>query len=126
MTLFALPDLPAGDTDDESYEGDLGVDSASEAQARSSMAGREFDELTNEFLERSGATIVERYPRVFGCRLDALVEGANGARFYVFAHGTPDRQDRTQAGLRRSETVLKMSAKAQRLTKRAARIRWWW
>lgn len=78
MTLFALPDLPAGDTDDESYEGDLGVDSASEAQARSSMAGREFDELTNEFLERSGATIVERYPRVFGYRLDALVEGRTG------------------------------------------------
>jgi hypothetical protein len=107
------------DVDDpvEWYE-DLPVDPVSEAQARSTLHGREFDEEAFGFIEALGARVLQRYVRVFGYRLDGLVEGTNGARFYVGASGTPDRTDRAQAGMRRQDTMLKFGFKALRLAQR--------
>ena len=101
--LFLVPDLDerAG----ELYEGDLPPDPVSESQARSSWHGKEFDAEARAYLEGLGATIVETFPRPFGYRLDFLVEGLSGDRYYVDAHGTPDRTDRSQAGLRRQDTA---------------------
>lgn len=108
-----------GDEDEvpELFE-DLPADPVSESQARSSLHGKEFDSLAFEFLEEMGATIIERYTRVGGYPLDALVEGANGRRYYVDARGTPDPTDRPKAGLRRQDTVLKFGFKALRLQQR--------
>jgi hypothetical protein len=103
--------------DEELFE-ELPVDPVSESQARSSRHGRQFDIEAFEWLEAAGATIVEEYPVVLGYRLDALIEGRNGARFYVDAHGTPDRTDRPNAGLRRTDTMLKAGFKALRLHQR--------
>ena len=110
MRLFQ----PDNDDDTEPFE-DLPPDPVSESQARSSLHGREFDAVAFELLEACGARIVEPYPRVSKYRLDALVEGENGGRFYVDAHGTPDRSDRSQAGMRRQDTMLKFGFKAMRL-----------
>jgi hypothetical protein len=93
-------------------------DPVSEAQARSSRAGKEFDHEAFAFLERLGAHIEQTYIRVFGYTMDALVVGQNGSRFYVDAHGTPDRTDRPQAGMRRTDTMLKFGFKALRLHQR--------
>lgn len=102
------------------YE-DLPPDPVSESQARSSLHGREFDEEAFSFLEDLGARIVDRYVRVFGLRLDAEVEGSNGKHFFMDAHGTPDRTDRPQAGMRRQDTMLKFGFKALRLQQRGCR-----
>jgi hypothetical protein len=116
MKLFPV-DPP--DEETELFEGDIPLDSVSEAQARSSLHGREFDGEAFDLLRKVGAQIVEEYPRLFGhYRLDALVEGTNGSRFYVVAHGTPDRTDRHQAGLKRTDTVLKLGFKALMLRER--------
>jgi hypothetical protein len=112
LRLFTSPDV-----DDELFE-ELPTDPVSESQARSSRHGREFDIEAFEWLEAAGATVVERYPVVLGYRLDALIEGTNGRRFYVDAHGTPDRTDRPNAGLRRTDTMLKAGFKALRLHQR--------
>ena len=64
---------------------------------------------------RPRARIVERYPRVHNYRFDAEVEGANGVRFLVGAHGTPDRTDRGKAGMKRTDTMLKFGFKALRV-----------
>jgi len=101
----------------EEYE-DLPPDSASESQARSTLHGKEFDALAEAFLEELGATVIERYLRVDSYPLDFLVEGANGRRFLVDARGTPDRTDRSKAGLRRQDTMLKFGFKALRLAQR--------
>ena len=108
MTLF-----PVGPGDfGELFEDDLEPDPVSGSQARASRDGREFDLDAFEYLEKAGAVIVERYVRVDGFPLDALVEGTNGARFYVDAHGSPDRTPRPQAGMRRQDTMLKFGYKA--------------
>lgn len=114
MNLFPVED---GSEDGPLYEGDLDTDPVSESQARASRDGREFDLDAFAYLEQAGATIVERYVRVGGYPLDALVEGLNGARFYVDAHGSPDRTVRPQAGMRRQDTVLKFGYKALYLAK---------
>jgi hypothetical protein len=106
-----------GDQSAEPFE-ELPDDPVSESQARSSRHGREFDGEAFQFLEDLGARIVERYVRVDGYPLDALIEGTNGRRFYVSAHGTPDRTDRPQAGMRRQDTMLKFGFKALRLRDR--------
>ena len=111
--LFAV-----GDGDEPEEFEDLPPDPASESQARSSLHGKEFDALAADFLEEMGATVVDRYPRVERYTLDFLVEGANGRRFLVAAHGTPDRTDRPKAGLRRQDTMLKFGFKALRLAQR--------
>jgi hypothetical protein len=113
--LFAVD--PADDEATELFE-DLPPDPVSEAQARSSLHGREFDEEAFAFVESLGARVVDRYVRVFGYRLDGLIEGANGRRFYLGASGTPDRTDRPQAGMRRQDTMLKFGFKALRLAQR--------
>jgi hypothetical protein len=114
MNLFPL-DTP---TEPDLYEGDLEADPVSESQARASRDGREFDEAAFEYLESCGARIIERYIRVVRYPLDALVEGANGARYFVDAHGTPDRTPRPQAGMRRQDTALKFGYKALYLASR--------
>jgi hypothetical protein len=108
MTLFPVP---PGD-DRELFEGDLEPDPVSESQARASRDGREFDIEALQYLVSAGATVVQRHVRVEGYRLDALVEGTNGARYYVDAHGSPDRTPRPQAGMRRQDTALKFGYKA--------------
>ena len=105
--IFSVPGL-----DDEPFEGDMPLDPVSESQARSSLHGKEYDAQAREYLEGLGAQIVDLFPHPFGYRLDFLVEGANGCRFYVDAHGSPDQTDRPQAGLRRQDTVLKFGYKA--------------
>lgn len=99
---------------------DLPSDQVSEAQARSSLHGREFDGEAFEFLKLCGATILDTYLRVERYPIDALIQGRNGTRFYVDAHGTPDRTDRSQAGMRRQDTMLKFGFKAMRLRARGA------
>lgn len=94
---------------------DLPRDPVSESQARSSLHGREFDHEAFDFLEQNGAQIIGRYIRVLGYPLDAEVEAPNGMRFYVDAHGSPDRLDHSQAGMRRTDTMLKFGFKALRL-----------
>ena len=108
---------PTVDDTGEWFE-DLPADPVSEAQARSTVHRREFDEEAFAFIETAGARVLQRYVRVFGYRLDAVVEGANGARFYLGASGTPDRTDRPQAGMRRQDTMLKFGFKALRLAQR--------
>jgi hypothetical protein len=110
--------LFASDPPEEDLFEDLPPDPVSESQARSSRHGREFDHEAFEWLMSAGAAIVEEYPEVLGYHLDALIEGRNGNRFYVDAHGTPDRTDRPNAGLRRSDTMLKAGFKALRLHER--------
>ena len=117
MNLQLFVHEPDLDDPTEFYE-DLPTDPVSEAQARSTLHGREFDEEAFTFIETMGARVLQRYVRVFGYRLDALVEGANGTRFYLGASGTPDRTDRPQAGMRRQDTMLKFGFKALRLAQR--------
>lgn len=97
----------------EPYE-DLAPGSA-DFQARSSRAGAEFDHEALELVEEAGGVVVRRHLRVDGHPVDALVRGASGAAFLVAAHGTPDRTVRSQAGLRRTDTVLKVGCRAQLL-----------
>ena len=112
MRLFEYePDDPDAD---ELFE-DLGPDPVSESQARSTLHGREFDREALEFLEQLGARVVATDIGVLGYHLDAEIEGANGSRYYVDGHGTPDRTDRPKAGMRRDDTMLKFGFKALRL-----------
>jgi hypothetical protein len=109
--------FPVEDEQPDEFE-DLPPDVVSEAQARAVQQGKEFDADALDFLAALGATVVEEHPTFENYPLDALVEGANGERFYVVAHGTPDRSDRRQAGMRREETVLKFGFRALRLHQR--------
>jgi hypothetical protein len=95
-----------------SFEEDLPPDPVSESQARSSMSGKEFDAEAEEFLIEAGGRILERNLRVLGFPMDFLVEGANGRRYYVDGHGTPDRTNRSQAGMRRTDTIRKFGFNA--------------
>jgi hypothetical protein len=97
---------------------DLPEDSVSESQSRASRAGKEFDQEAFDFLEEHGAQVEESYVKVWGYPMDALIVARNGSRFYVDAHGTPDRTDRHQAGMRRTDTMLKFGFKALRLHQR--------
>lgn len=117
--LFPVEPAPE---DDEPYFEDLPDDAVSEAQARSSMFGREFDAEAFAFVESCGGRIVEAPVVVHGYRLDALVEGVNGWRCLIAAHGTPDRTDRPQAGMRRTDTMLKFGFKALRLEQRRCEL----
>ena len=108
MRLFPVEEGP----ERKLYEGDLDPDPVSESQARSSRDGREFDIEAFDYLEKAGATIVDRYLLVGGYRFDALVEGVSGKRFLVAAHGSPDRTPRAQAGMRRQDTALKFGYRA--------------
>lgn len=56
-------------------------------------------------LERAGATVLQRGGKLAGIPVDGLVQGANGKRFCVLAHGNLD--DGRRAGLRRTDTVRK-------------------
>lgn len=112
-----------GGADDDGVGGpdlyeDLPADPASESQARSTLHGKEFDAEALELLESLGATVLEEYPKIDGYPLDFLVEGPNGRQLLVDARGTPDRTDRSKAGLRRQDTVLKFGFKAMRLADR--------
>lgn len=93
------------------FEEDLPADPVSEAQARSSLHGKEFDFLAEEFLASAGGQVLERHLQVLGFPMDFLIEGTNGKRFYVDGHGTPDRTVRAQAGMRRTDTMLKFGFK---------------
>lgn len=93
------------------FEEDLPPDPVSEAQARSSLHGKEFDFLAEQFLASAGGQVLERHLQVLGFPMDFLIEGDNGQRFYVDGHGTPDRTLRAQAGMRRTDTMLKFGFK---------------
>jgi hypothetical protein len=95
-----------------SFEEDLPPDPVSESQARSSMSGKEFDAEAEQFLIEAGGRILERNLRVLGFPMDFLVEGTNGRRYYVDGHGTPDRTNRSQAGMRRTDTIRKFGFNA--------------
>ena len=110
---------PPEDEPSEPFE-DLPPDPVSHSQARSTTAGKEHDQEAFRLVEASGGRIVKPYIRVHGYPLDALVEGANGRRFYLDGHGTPDRTDHNQAGMRRTDTMLKFGFKALRLHDRRA------
>ena len=114
MRLFQDMQLFEDEELEELFE-ELDPDPVSEAQARSSLHGREFDDEALQFLTTMGARVVARDIGVLGYHLDAEVEGTNGVRFYVDGHGTPDRTDRPQAGMRRTDTMLKFGFKALRL-----------
>jgi len=95
----------------EDFEEDLPPDPVSPAQARSSLHGKEFDAEAEEFLIQAGGRVLERNLKVLGFPMDFLVEGTNGSRYYVDGHGTPDQTDRPQAGMRRTDTMLKFGFK---------------
>ena len=83
------------------------------AGARPSRDGREFATLRPSSIWRGpGRAWSRTRVRVGGHPLDAIVEGTNGLRFHVDAHGTPDRALRPQAGMRRQDTMLKFGYKA--------------
>lgn len=115
--LFVVPGDGEDDDVPDEFE-DLPPDPASESQARSSLHGREFDAEALDFVESLGSRVIERNVKVHGYTIDALIEGDNGVRFLVQAHGTPDRSDYRQAGMRRTDTMLKFGFKALRLAQR--------
>lgn len=116
--LYEVPQGGPDGDESEPFEELPAADPVSESQARSSLHGKEFDAEAFEYVEKCGATILDTYVYVEGYRLDALIEGANGQRFYLDAHGTPDRADRSTAGMRRQDTMLKFGFKALRLRDR--------
>ena len=80
-------------------------DVAASFQGRGAREGAEFDDLALAYLERAGATIVQRGGKLFGISIDALVRGPNAKVFCVLAHGNID--DGRRPGLRRTDTVRK-------------------
>ncbi|MFN0090350.1 MAG: hypothetical protein ACKVWR_08805, partial [Acidimicrobiales bacterium] len=85
-------------------------------QGLAAHAGAEFKDLALGFAADAGATVLRRGLLVGHYPVDALIKGGGGARFVVLCHGTPD--DGERAGLRRTDTVLKMGFRAMQLARR--------
>ncbi len=65
--------------------------------------GADFTDEALQYLEAAGASEERRGGKVAGIQIGAIVQGANGRRFVVLAHGTLDPGAR--AGFKRSDTV---------------------
>lgn len=110
MRLFEVP----GSTGAEPYE-DL-PNQLAYFQARSRPAGSEFKEMAKEWIRDAGGVIEAESMEVGFHPVDALIKGRNGTRFLLLARGTPDGGPR--AGLRRSDTVLKLGCRAVLIARR--------
>lgn len=108
---------PAGGDPHEPFDAVTDDDPAG-FQARASSAGREFKFAAAEFLSDAGATIIARHERHGPYPVDFVIEGRNGHRFVVLAHGVFD--DTTTAGLRRPDTVKKLGFDVMQLARRQA------
>lgn len=97
---------------------DAVADDGAGFQARASAAGREFKFVAAEFLTAAGATIIASGERHGPYPVDFVIEGRNGHRFVVLAHGVID--DTNTAGLRRTDTVKKLGFDAIQLARRQA------
>jgi hypothetical protein len=82
-------------------------------QARARREGADFDELAYQYLEQAGGRLVKTRHRVGAVTVDAVVEGAGGAQFWVLAHGNVDVDSHaTLPGLRRTDTIRKAGCSA--------------
>ena len=107
--LFEVPGLAV-----EPYE-DLPFTYAS-FQALASAAGADFKEMAREWIVQAGGALETDKLRFDDYPTDGLVRGLNGARFVLLARGTPD--DGERAGLRRTDTMLKMGCRAMMIARR--------
>jgi len=107
---------PAAGDMHEPFDDD--VDDGAGFQARASAAGREFKFIAAEFLTVARAKIIARNQRHGPYPVDFVIEGRNGHRFVVLAHGVID--DTNTAGLRRTDTVKKLGFDAIQLARRQA------
>jgi hypothetical protein len=85
-------------------------------QARASAAGADFKQMAKEWISQAGGAIEADKMMVGVHPVDALIRGRNGARYLLLARGTPDGGPK--AGLRRSDTVLKMGCRAVMIARR--------
>ncbi len=74
-------------------------------QGRGPREGAEFDQVALDYLESTGAVVIQRGGKIAGIPIDGLVRGTNGKVFCVLAHGNID--DGPRPGLRRTDTVRK-------------------
>ena len=98
------------------YE-DLGSDAARAGQARARAEGNEYDEIAYTFAENAGGRVTGKHFKIDHISVDGLVEGPNGNRFWLLAHGTVDTDGR-QAGFRRTDTIRKAGSAASQLRQR--------
>jgi hypothetical protein len=100
------------------------VTSASRGQSRARREGSEFDELAFDHIEAAGGRILDVRVRLGAestdaVTIDAAVEGANGSRWWVLAHGNIDVDTTAdQPGLRRTDTIRKAGFSAAVLGRR--------
>lgn len=85
-------------------------------QARASAAGADFKQIAKEWVEQAGGAIEADRMMVGIHPVDALIRGRNGARYLLLARGTPDSGPK--AGLRRTDTVLKLGCRAVLIARR--------
>ncbi len=110
MKLFEVP----GNSGPEPYE-NL-PEPGAYFQARASAAGADFKQIAKEWVEQAGGAIEADRMMVGVHPADALVRGRNGSRYLLLARGTPDGGPK--AGLRRTDTVLKMGCRAVLIARR--------
>ncbi len=84
-------------------------------QSRASHSGYEFKFIAADRLADAGATFVERSTKHGPYPVDFVIEGPNGRRYLVLAHGVPD--DTKTAGLRRPDTVKKLGFDVMQLAR---------
>jgi hypothetical protein len=111
MKLFEVPR-----SGPEPYENLPDPGESAYFQARASAAGADFKQIAKEWVEQAGGTIEADRMMVGVHPVDALVRGINGSRYLLLARGTPDGGPR--AGLRRTDTVLKMGCRAVLIARR--------
>jgi hypothetical protein len=80
--------------------------------------GADFTDEALRYLEAAGAGEERRGGKVAGIQIGAIVQGVNGRRFVVLAHGTLDPGAR--AGFKRSDTVKKAGFDAIMLRRQAS------
>lgn len=85
-------------------------------QATASAAGADFKDMARDWIEQLGGTVEATKLAFDSYPAGGLIRGRNGSRFVLLAHGTPD--DGPRAGLRRTDTVLKMGCRAVMIARR--------